>query len=1637
MDYSEQIKKDGDKYGYKTANLMNLQNVLRDFKPEDGGIKVDVPSFQGLSDEQIQGVLDKLVPGWKGQWNSFLDQFKADGDGNTFSNDALKILEKLQQDIETAFSKQDIFSNNLQLDNSLDAKMFMVRSTGREDSVDVANPGGNASYPSKNDSASVSKAIGGVIASYFDKKSLSQRLAAGLDITEKPFMPVLVQNLIGEGVSSSKAMITSGVIYSGHGQTKIDAAPGHGELVVNSKGPVDSFYVTSSSVIYPEVSAKPFRMRPVFDEKSGKLSLEMVSNSVTNEYDFSLDESVVRTIHQLAQHIEQAYGMPMDTEFAYDHGSKTIHVVQTRPIPEGKNKGIMPSALDPELTDKAEAKYSGHTITSNLKTAKIIDDASKILVCDPIEEALNYYLHNKNGKQLGAVIVKKTAPSTSHEAGEFSSVGIPVIQLDDKDKVADMLKDVASKNLVIDPQRKTVFQMPEGKKPLLKEGLFKSTLSGNVSLFNQQFKGDPEKISKVKLSSDGIKFSEMLLAAKLSNPEKLFSYIYSNIEKAGTFKAFAPSEKEPESMLSALDKLQNLTADNIDQNREDLTKIMSTITQLKKQNLGISSDLFKQLMISGAEALSIIDEIKKTKAKNPSEHASYSEYLDVYEKFSGMISGQSNGMSLSNNLRKDLAQAKLEKEVSKMLEGKNVSPEQKQILTESLKLSEYLISDQSKEDWKKFCLELCSDKDQNLAKDLANLAGNIAHMGLQDKWINISFAVRKLENQEESSQDLLKTLNLELGELEKQKDQMQEINAKILAIKSATESWKEPGQFEKLQKQLHADVIYIKDNLSIDKKEPALLQVSKAKQMNDLVDAMDLTLKSLGTSGLYENQTQQADNFQYILEDFHRLLKTWSKDVGDYRAKNAIFAHVNDMLGREATKADLSLSGFSPAATKIDTKIVGDRDGWSRILPSCKTLQDCFTLIHQNLITTISLQTKEVNAAVEKLLPEEFLSIKEKVVAYNFSSNEGIYECELIQTEFDYPKIKMHYNLPLRNHSALVELEYDTITQKTTLGVKTFGINRNQRWNIAEDFINAGSAILGLDLSEKGKFDENSSVVTFTIDLTKATDSTLQNAWKVINEGVVKVSFLERLEFSIYDLLIKEATSKMDELITDNPTHAMEYISRIKNSIPQNKENIGKLQQYIIELEYYYFDKFVAQGDREKIVGFLADNPVIIVNESLTQWIKNTLNSTIDPRDIKFEEILEYKYDKSDKSTSFEIFALDELNKRINNEEKLDYRIQYCFGSAQYCHLLQLKYLNKLVKNGADIEETLLSKTLENVEQRISFVNKDKLGIDYLKSLDLDTLLDKKEYKFLVRDFLYNVLPLEALKSITNYVKIPSELTMDIDQNRIASITNENVRLLLEKEIFSPAKIDELYNELGDSNFKRIICKKASVLLLECTKESERKELLQMLVNISANDNNKIYQILDRTNLIEYLINNGEGLSSKEVLEKVSKLYDDIGENKLNFISSTYAVEIYKSSGTIEQLEKFYDKYPNGTMSMIIDIARACNEGVNFQQLSEMSKQKIRPLISNDAIKKYQAGITFDQLSKLYDHVGDPKNFSAIIKQDISEVKKAIEEAEKALHKKTPQEKAKEIGKGINENTKVNENKKLPELKKNNGLSLY
>lgn len=289
-----------------------------------------------------------------------------------------KALQQLAQDIKACLKNHPLtFDYLTPLVSKI--KNLIARSTGKEDTEALANAGGNESVANVQPNLkAISDAIGTVLASYLSEKSLLQRQLANDDITALPFIPALLQEMI------TAEAVKSGVIYINSNGVFVQAAPGHGELVVNSKGPVDSYWFTPNHVLIASIVEKPVRIVPS-SEQDGTLT--MVNNPAQLANSPSLSPAIVERLARCARIIHNHYHKPMDIEYVYSPEDDTIYLVQARPVVNVQH-GPSPSALDPQLVDVAlenKAWLAGQSVilpgnSLPLAHVRTINQANEVLI---------------------------------------------------------------------------------------------------------------------------------------------------------------------------------------------------------------------------------------------------------------------------------------------------------------------------------------------------------------------------------------------------------------------------------------------------------------------------------------------------------------------------------------------------------------------------------------------------------------------------------------------------------------------------------------------------------------------------------------------------------------------------------------------------------------------------------------------------------------------------------------------------------------------------------------------------------------------------------------------------------------------------------------------------------------------------------------------------------------------------------------------------------------------------------------------------------------------------------------------------------------------------------------------------------
>lgn len=290
--------------GNKSANLERLAEIFRGTKD------VVIPKFQAIPHEKVEQYLKQHCAGFESIWKEFVAVAKS---GEPIESDkSVAILKRLQEAIVKTFTESPPEFLSEAFLSSFKDKPLMVRSTGEEDSLKVANPGGNVSIANVTPNvASVAEAMGSVVASHFSAKSLGQRKAVGDDICKEPFVPVLLQEMVSE--ATLQTIPVSGVMYTTEGDlgtpgaVQINATFGHAENVVTGTEACDTYYV-HNGFEHGIIREKPTRKAP---QSSG--GLHDVANEKPHMPSFS-KKAQFRRLARIGKKIEEAYGYPMDVE---------------------------------------------------------------------------------------------------------------------------------------------------------------------------------------------------------------------------------------------------------------------------------------------------------------------------------------------------------------------------------------------------------------------------------------------------------------------------------------------------------------------------------------------------------------------------------------------------------------------------------------------------------------------------------------------------------------------------------------------------------------------------------------------------------------------------------------------------------------------------------------------------------------------------------------------------------------------------------------------------------------------------------------------------------------------------------------------------------------------------------------------------------------------------------------------------------------------------------------------------------------------------------------------------------------------------------------------------------------------------
>ncbi len=1165
-------------FGYKTGNLHELRYFCNWFNEQGVGSPVLVPEFLGISSQSVQDLLACTKFDITAAWRTVVMAPAlggAESEGSVanltaFDEQFMRRRQAFEEQLSAAFdvliADPDIIiawaaecgvAEFLELVKARNAKL-MVRSTGKEDTETLANAGGNKSVPYvRPELQAVVGAMKEVVISYFAKKSLSQRLCQNDPTVFSPtvFIPVLLQEMVFE---TATAIPTSGVLFTQDQQTEmhsgvsiVQAAFGHGEGVVNSLVPVDTYYATYMSgdswSLYPIITNKSDRLVPI----EGSTALRRVRNDEHYAKQSSLSNKMVKLLAMFGQAVEQYYKRPMDIEFVVQNDQ--LFIVQARPlVPRAYGPGEAPSYIPDDIKREMvtagawQAITSGSAIVASGGSTRLVENAKQVIIAKTISEALAVYSDKKVPAQqaVRAIIVGSKAPSTSHEATTFRGEGKPVVFLPGWEVVKQAVTE--KKQLLIDVQQGQVIVADSfpSKEEVVMSGWITYPGECALSLEPSFFARPVETPSMPELKNKPIPAMHVLLhqLKVVVTPEEV-----RKIAAIIVYRVMAMINRAGGGL--ALD--------------QDLAMEKRLLVRGVKQ---LCHDI-GMWAAEGNEGF-----MRKLLSIRLLEALIYQQDADIVKGFSAATLGKT---------------LYIEKGIEAATAGMVFpSPQEKALYVQLAKIPAIMCSDELKMAWMQFIGVVAQDHEfmqrlAHLIKQLAacdmlsswlhtECASQLLGFTITDKSVVSSFATGMWEKCKGIASSVIAWGAARLGwpgigasqartmilswEQAVFRDQVtmqmvkalrqyvEMINLAAFASPETFGSAWESLQQELINKIVHPSFVEaFKSSGNVGREAVCSLLVRA-------IEVFDLAIKAMKGNNAWSPE-ERAQLFHTMLQRYRdvlfgltplapALLYVTQSDISDKtKWLDGYQELINRGINRPFTTADLrGTQGLSTPAYTIGSGTLIQRDLFGK--PT--TGEDFFTIIHQSLLVVVSSispyslseiaqplllkQCEEIifgKALTDGPLPVEYRRQRDQLF---------LPEAHMVGTRITDKGITVYYNMPLRNHSARFELIFDNKTQTVDLMAHFYG-REDARWaHIVVDALHSEIAHLVVQVKECTL---KKSGVSFVFQIRDGSPAVLQELHKKIYQMALTTLSIAPLPYSFEQnpLLAKQLEERAETLL--------------------------------------------------------------------------------------------------------------------------------------------------------------------------------------------------------------------------------------------------------------------------------------------------------------------------------------------------------------------------------------------------------------------------------------------------------------------------------------------------------------------------
>lgn len=413
--FSEVGKADIPLVGGKGANLGEMT-------------KAGLPVPQGFivtSEAYFRFVREKKIDAYIAKWTKGIDPED--------SKKLNKIALELQKAMKTFSLPADLVKEIEHAYDTMKHGPVAVRSSATaEDLPDASFAGQQATFLNVEGKAQLVKAIRECWASLFEARAIYYRTVNNFDHL-KVGIAVPVQKMVQSEVSG--IMFTVDPVGEDTSKITIDAGLGLGEAVVSGSITPDHYVVDKAKMEIVSKEIGPQDWQIVRDGAGKNKHVNLTKEQ--KEGQKLTDEQIV-TLAKIGKQVEDHYGKPQDTEWAYEGGS--FYMVQARPVTtlgEQKNESsdtpTAPSAPAGDTVDlaKAEELLHGAAASVGLKfgPVKVIHKPSeidKVLQGDVLVTEMTSP-DFVPAMRRAAAIVTDTGGRTSHAAIVSRELGIPCV----------------------------------------------------------------------------------------------------------------------------------------------------------------------------------------------------------------------------------------------------------------------------------------------------------------------------------------------------------------------------------------------------------------------------------------------------------------------------------------------------------------------------------------------------------------------------------------------------------------------------------------------------------------------------------------------------------------------------------------------------------------------------------------------------------------------------------------------------------------------------------------------------------------------------------------------------------------------------------------------------------------------------------------------------------------------------------------------------------------------------------------------------------------------------------------------------------------------------------------------------------